>query len=201
VNVIKELTFSPDTKTLEPGDELTVRLTAKPGGSARFSIGGTVTNRSMTEQSPGVYVGSYTVKKGDSLSKAPVTATFTSNGQTVTQTAGTSVTIAAGAPVKPTVTSPQSGATVGNTVTIRGTAAPNATVRYSVKYQGVILVVPASGTITDGEVKANDKGEWVVPDVRLSTAPGLSKVTYQVAATAVGAAGEESEVATVDFKP
>jgi hypothetical protein len=69
-----------------------------------------------------------------------------------------------------------------------------------VRYQGVLIVAPTSGTISEGEVKADEKGNWSVSDVRLSAAPGLSKVSYQVTALTVGAAGEESETATVDFK-
>lgn len=199
--LIKDVTFTPDTKTLEPGDVMTVRMTAQAGGRARFSIGGAVTDRPMTEQNAGVYVGNYTVKKGDSLAQAPVSVAFTSStGRTVTQTSGQSVTIAAGAPAKPTITGPTAGAAVGDTVTITGKAAPNATVRYSLKYQGVLLILPAGGTVADGEVKANEKGEWATPAIRLSTPAGISRLTYQFEAQAVGAAGEASESATVDFK-
>src|SRR5205823_5773668 len=104
---IKSLTVSPEGKTLEPGDVLTVRMEAAPGGNARFAIGGAVTDRPLREESPGVYTGTYTVKKGDSLAKAPVTVTFTgSGGRAVTQTAAQSVTINAGTPDTPVIDSP-----------------------------------------------------------------------------------------------
>jgi hypothetical protein len=199
--LIKDIQFSPETKTLEPGDVMTVRLTAQPNGRARFSIGGAVTNRAMTEGQNGVYTGSYTVKKGDSLAQAPITVTFTSaNGRTVTQTANQAVTIAAGAPERPTITTPQAGAAVGDTVTFKGKAAPNATVRYHITYQGVLLILPAGGTIADGEVKADAQGNWTIPDVRISAPPGVSKLTYALEVQAVGASGEASEKATIQFK-
>ncbi len=200
--LITDITFNPDTKTLEPGDELTVKLTAQAGGKARFAIGGTVTDRVLTEESSGVYVGRYTVKKGDSLAQAPITVTFTSaSGKIVTQSAGQSLTIAAGAPDKPTITSPQSGASIGaDTVTLSGKAAPNATVRYHLRYQGTLFIIPASGTVTEGEVKADAKGGWSVPNIKLSSLPGVKNLTYTASIEAVGAAGEISETTSVDFQ-
>ena len=198
--LVQDLTFTPNDKPLEPGDVVEVRLMAKPGGKARFNIGGAVTDRPMREQSAGVYVGSYTVKKGDSLSEAPISATFTLNGRTVTQTAGKPVTIAAGAPVKPTILSPTPDQAVGDTVTIKGKATPNATVRYRIRYQGTIIVVSTGGTVTDGEAKADAAGNWSVAGVKLSTLPGIRSVVYTVEAEAVGAAGEVSETVSVNFK-
>jgi hypothetical protein len=200
-SLIKDLTFSPDTGTLEPGDVMTIKLTARPNGRARYSIGGAVTNRPMQEGDNGVYTASYTVKKGDSLAQAPITVTFTSaNGRTVTQTANQPVTIAAGAPATPTITAPADGAAVGNTVTFKGKSAPNTTIRYRIAYQGVLLILPAGGTIADGEVKADAQGNWTIPDVRITAPPGVSKLTYSLEVEAVGAAGEASEKATVAFK-
>jgi len=199
--LIKDLTFSPDTKTLEPGDVLTIKLTAQPNGKARYNLGGAVTDRPMREGPAGVYTASYTVKKGDSLAQAPITVAFTSaNGRSVMQTANQSVTIAAGAPEKPTILTPQADTKVGDTVTFKGKAAPNATVRYRIAYQGVLLILPAGGTVADGEVKADANGNWTIPDIRLSTPPGVSKITYTLEVAAVGAAGEASEATTVEFK-
>jgi plastocyanin len=199
-SLIKSVRFTPDTKTLEPGDVLTVTLTGKPGGNARFSIGGTVTGQTMQEGPAGTYVGTYTVKKGDSLAKAPVSAALTVNGRTVTQSAEGSLTIAAGAPDKPTITSPVANASVGDTFTLAGKAKAGATVRYTVRYTGTLIVLPVSGAIADGEVKANDKGEWSVAGLKLSVPTGVTKVAYQVAAVTVGAAGEQSEPVTVNVK-
>lgn len=198
--LVENLTFAPATGTLGPGDEMTVRLTAKPGGAAKFSIGGAVTGRPMAEESAGVYVGRYTVKKGDSLAQAPISATFTLNGRTVTQTAEQSVTIAAGAPNAPTITSPAAGAAAGNSLVLSGKAAPNATVRYHIEYAGTLIILPTRGTVADGEVKADANGNWSVPALQLSSPPGVSKLSYMATVTAVGAAGEESEPVTVEFK-
>lgn len=199
-SLVQELTYSPNDKSLEPGDVVTVRLKAKPGGRARFSIGGSVKDHAMREESAGNYVGSYTVRKGDSLSQAPITATFVLNGRTVIQTADNPVTIAAGAPDKPTILSPEAGKAAGDTVTIVGKAAPGATVRYHLKYRGTILVLSANGTVADGEVKADDKGMWKVENIRLSAPQGVRNLVYSIEAETVGAAGETSESASIEFK-
>jgi hypothetical protein len=148
-----------------------------------------------------VYTAKYTVRKGDTLAQAPISVTFTSaSGKTVTQTANQSVSIAAGAPDKPTVLTPKAGANVGNKVVVTGKAAPNATIRYHVKFQGTLLILPANGTVADGEVKANAQGEWTTPEITLSTPTGVSRLSYTVEVEAVSASGEVSEAVVVEFK-
>ena len=199
---IKSLTFTPSGKTLAPGQTITVRLAAAPGGQARFSVGGAAQDRPMREDLPGSYVGSYTIRKGDSLTKAPVTVAFTPSGSqmAVTQTASQSVTIAAGAPDTPIVDSPQEGAAVGGAVAVTGRAAPNATVRVSVAYQGRLVIIPARGTVADVEAKADAQGRWTTPEVKLSAPPGVSGLTYTLRAVTVDAEGAESDPATVRFR-
>ena len=85
-------------------------------------------------------------------------------------------------------------------MTFKGKSAPNTTIRYRIAYQGVLLILPAGGTIADGEVKADAQGNWTIPDVRITAPPGVSKLTYSLEVEAVGAAGEASEKATVAFK-
>jgi hypothetical protein len=201
--LIQQLTVTPQGKTLEPGDEVTVRVVGQPGATARFSLGGTVTDRRMREESPGVYVGTYTIRKGDTLAQAPATVTFrAANGRTVTQSAGEAVTIAAGPPEKPVISTPAADTAAGNAVVVTGKAAPGATVRYSVRYQGSLLILPLSGELADGEVKADAQGNWKTPEITLSAPAGVSKLTYTVSAVTVGAAGggAVSEPATVQFR-
>lgn len=201
-SLIQSVTLTPELKTLEPGDEVTVQATAAPGGKARFSIGGSVVNRAMREEPAGVYKGTYTIKKGDSLTQAPATVTFTSAaGKTVTQAAAQPVTIAAGAPEKPAITSPKDGGAAGESVTITGKAKPGATVRYSLRYDGTLLILPAGGTVTEGEVKADASGNWTIPAIALSAPLGITKVSYTLTAVTVGAASDQvSEAATVQFR-
>jgi hypothetical protein len=198
--LIKAVSFSPNDRALGPGDVLTVRMVGRPGGMARFSISGVVNGSAMQEQTPGNYIGSYTIKKGDSLAKSPVSVALAYNGRTVTRNADRAIDIAAGAPDRPILTSPVAGANVGDTVTLAGRARPGTTVRYTIRYSGSLLILPVSGEIADGEVKANDRGEWHIEGIRLSTPVGVSKLSYQAAVVTVGVAGEQSDPVTVDFK-
>lgn len=201
-SVIKSVAVTPNTGgTLEPGDVVSVRVQAAPGGTARFNIGGAVLNRPLQEQSPGVYTGTYTVKKGDSLAKAPVIVSYrTANGQTITQTADQSLTIAAGAPSAPVIESPQGGAAVGKSVAITGRAAPNSLVRVSIGYQGRLLILPVSATLATVEVQADANGRWSTESMNLEPPLGVTNLTYTAQAIAVGAAGEASEPVQVQFK-
>jgi hypothetical protein len=74
-------------------------------------------------------------------------------------------------------------------------------VRYSLRYEGVLLVVPAGGTIAEGEVKADAQGNWTIPEIALSAPLGVSRLSYTLTAVTVGATpGQLSEPATVEFK-
>jgi hypothetical protein len=52
------------THPLRPGDAIHVTLRGTPGGSASFDIGSDVVDQAMAQQSPGFYVGSYTIPRG-----------------------------------------------------------------------------------------------------------------------------------------
>jgi hypothetical protein len=71
---------------IEPGAELKFALTAPPGGTVDFDIPGVAQNVPMREVRPGVYEGSYTIKRLDNLAPSrPVTATLRMGDRTVTQ--------------------------------------------------------------------------------------------------------------------
>jgi hypothetical protein len=52
------------THPLRPGETIHVTLHGTPGGSATFDIGSTVVDQAMTQHSPGVYAGDYTIPRG-----------------------------------------------------------------------------------------------------------------------------------------
>jgi hypothetical protein len=52
---------------LRPGDTVHVTVHGTPGGSATFDIGSDVANQVMTQRSPGVYVGEYTIPRGSNF--------------------------------------------------------------------------------------------------------------------------------------
>ena len=59
-------------RPLAAGGTLSVTLRGTPGGTADFDIGPYVRGLSLAETQPGVYTGSYTVKRGENFADAPV---------------------------------------------------------------------------------------------------------------------------------
>lgn len=67
----------------EPGTELKFTLNGTPRGRAFFTIENIVTNRAMEEVRPGVYEGTYTIRRQDNFTPAlRVTSILQANGQT-----------------------------------------------------------------------------------------------------------------------
>jgi len=63
---IERLTMQPMGR-LEPGRELHFRLTGAPGGDAWLDIPGVISGVDLAETRPGVYEGSYTIRRRDDL--------------------------------------------------------------------------------------------------------------------------------------
>jgi hypothetical protein len=155
----------------------------------------------MPEQTPGVYIGNYRVKQGDSASRVPVTVSFKpANGPDISQVSGARITLAAGAAETPIIDRPQQGASVGKTVTISGRAAPGAIVRLKLVYQGKVLVIASTGTIFDADVKTGSDGKWSTGVVELNVPTSVSGVSFTLTAVAVDRNGKLSDTATVKFK-
>ncbi len=71
---------------LEPGAELIFSLTGVPGARAEFDIPGVVENVPMREVRPGVYEGSYTIRRMDNFAPSrPVVATLRIADRVATQ--------------------------------------------------------------------------------------------------------------------
>ncbi|MHB8174017.1 MAG: Ig-like domain-containing protein, partial [Nitrospirota bacterium] len=64
-------------KTLKPGDVLGVTVNTAPGGKAVFSIRNAARNIALTEDQPGVYKGTWTIKEGEGIFKTRVAISFT----------------------------------------------------------------------------------------------------------------------------
>lgn len=83
---------------------------------------------------------------------------------------------------------------------VEGRAAPGASVKYTLRFDATLLIVPVGGSVSEGVVKADAQGHWKTAAIPLSAPPGLSRVTYTVEAVTVGtAANETSEATTVQF--
>lgn len=189
--LVRAVTVNPTTN-LRAGQVITVTALGEPGGQASFSIEGVVTNVSMSETQPGVYVGQFTIGN-QSAQNARVLVTLNRAGQTVTVAASSRISII-GAAGTPTITSPAAGTRVGSPITIRGTAAPGSRVIVRVDYRGTMLVFQVSGTYGEVATTADASGNWQV-SVRPSTRIPDAQLTITVRAIDPG--GRESSPVTV----
>ena len=69
--VISGIDVSPQ-RPLRAGDTLTVTMHGTPGGLAGYDIGPYITNLTFTEGSPGLYTGSYQIRRGQNFANAPI---------------------------------------------------------------------------------------------------------------------------------
>jgi hypothetical protein len=72
---------------IEPGAELKFTLEAMPGAAAFVDLPGINNNVPLREVRPGVYEGSYTIRRSDNLNvRGPVVATLRAGDRTITST-------------------------------------------------------------------------------------------------------------------
>jgi hypothetical protein len=202
VKPIKKVSVAPTGNALRAGDVLTVRMEGLPGGTARFTLG-PLTDQPMQEESPGVYTGTYTAKKGDMMDRAVVTVAFTpkeTDVAKVSQSASETVTIHAGPPVAPVIDFPIEGTAVGGYVVISGRAEPGAKVRLTVKYDAKVLFSNKSAVLDNEDVDVDGDGNWKSNSITLEVPRGASNVKFTVTAVTLAVTGEISPPATVQFK-
>lgn len=192
------------------GATIVLTLNAQPGGKATASIGTLAKSIPLHEADAGVYTGEYTVKAGDSIQNAPVTARFESrDGTVVTTSLSSGLTIAAGPPPAPKILSPTDSNYVdANTpLTVQGKAAPGSTVRVTVAYESKDLggILPVTGQSASKDVVANKNGDWTAEALSLkvrSLFGGNRDTVFTITATELDAAGNPTtEAAKVTVRP
>ncbi len=197
--------LSGSDSVLLAGQPLNVTLHAQPGGAASFNVGSVASNIAMQETSPGVYTGSYLPAAGINAQSAPVVAHYTApNGSTISSTLNQTVSIDAGVPDAPTITSPSPGASVGDTVTLSGTSAPNAQLNVAITYHAKQLgFFDVNGSAAQVQATADGNGHWSTDTLHLGS-PGLfangSSVNYTATVTQSVANGQQSAAATQNFR-
>ncbi|HWP31523.1 MAG TPA: stalk domain-containing protein [Fimbriimonadales bacterium] len=184
----------------EPGDVIRTRLEAEANGSATFSIGN-IRNIPMQEIATGVYVGEYTVRKGDNLQNAIITATFKSrNGEVYTVETGSKISVDGGVPDPPTIISPTEGQKVTGNVVVRGTTAPNGRVLVHIEYETTVLgAVTLTGTLYEKVLTANARGEFATEAIDVTPLVRGSDTRYTIRAYSLNATNERSGPTTIHF--
>lgn len=102
------------SRPLREGQKLYVTLRGTPGGLAGYDIGPYVTDQQLTEGSPGIYTGVYTVPKGVNFANAPIFGHLNVRGTDAPVAVSTAtVTFATDAPAIAD-SAPDNGAAVNN---------------------------------------------------------------------------------------
>lgn len=197
-DIVQSLTHNGNER-LEPGDVFTVRLQGEPGGTATFSIGSVVTDRPMRESSPGVYVGEYTIRRGDRFVNAPVTATLTTRGgQSYNIQANQNLAFNAGVLSSPNFSNLQENQVVEGPLVITGTGEPNSRVRVRVEYEGTALgILRLTGTAYDRILVTDAQGRFTTGQINLGSAASASGTVYTIRAVPLDANGNEGQESVI----
>jgi hypothetical protein len=110
---ISAITASP-SHALRQGDTLSVTMHGTAGGQASYDIGPYIRNLSLTESSPGVYTGSYTIPRGVNFAGAPVFGRLNVRGTEAPQAESQTTVSVATEPPDIIDFAPDTGATVNN---------------------------------------------------------------------------------------
>ena len=192
---IASVTVTPSGRQLVVGDAMSVVAIGPAHGTASFAIQGLRTGIPMTESAnqPGTYVGNYQIQPGDYLARGAVVVSITaSNGQLLTATAPSPVSINASAIIPPApggapvIGSPTPGSGIRTPFTVTGTATPGALVRVEADYSGTVLLIAVRGTLGTQTVTADANGSWAAA---FTQAPPVRGVSVTISAQVVDYTG------------
>ena len=111
--VITGIDLAPEAP-LRAGEKLNVTLRGTPGGTASYDIGPYVTNLPLTEAQPGVYTGSYVVRRGQNFAGAPILGHLQAGGEQAPQAVSQSTVSVSTQPPGIVDFAPDDGAVVNN---------------------------------------------------------------------------------------
>ena len=164
----------------------------------------------MTESGkrPGLYIGSYTVQPGDSVTNGSVIITLTRrNGPSLTVTPGSDsvglwIDASPGrsptAPQVPAITRPSQGTRVATPFTVTGTALPRSRVWVTVEYAESVPGVSGLGAFDLEIVLADASGNWSTTCTKKPAVPGV-KVTI-TASVIVNGTFQDSRTTVIDVR-
>lgn len=188
--VIESVTHSATEDSLGEYEEFTVTMKAAPGYKARFLVGeDDKKNHPMVEESPGVYVGSYTVAPGDFYLGEPVIGEL-DLGQRVERKRADKPATLFGHLFRVVIFSPKSGSQTPNNFDIKGRTRPGSKVTFVPKlsFQATTRAPSTQGSGGDGsfETRADDEGYFTVNYGVPISLPNLSVVMSVFATTPKG---------------
>ena len=204
-------TNEPSGKAVGAGATVVFTLRATPGGKVTAGVGSLAKAIPLRETDPGVYVGEYTVKAGDSIENAPVTARYEArDGTVVTTSLASGLTIAAGPPPAPKIVSPADAEYVdaNQPLTVKGRASAGSTVRVVVSYESKVLggILPVNGQSATKDVITDKNGDWTAEALSLKVRSllfgGSRDTVFTITATELDVSGNPaSSEAKVTVRP
>jgi hypothetical protein len=195
-----ELRETSASGVLHPGDEINIRIVGQPSGTATWSLG-SVKDRPLREEKPGVYVASYRLRPGDDLDKSHLAASITAPGGRKTNYTFEKNATRTVIPEPPVVTYPGPKDKLADPQVIRGTAQPNSTVRLKITYTSKVLgFLGARGIAAEADVKVDKDGKWETKPLQLASVIGAQGTEYTLTVVAINSNDESSPVATLRFR-
>lgn len=208
-NAITSLTHNA-TRALAPGEELTLFMTAQPGGRASFdatSGNGNLdlgTNVQMTEiaNQPGRYRGTFRIPV-NAPRRIRITGQFVSAGGARSEMEATATVATVDAPVntKLAIQTPADEDRVTSPITIRGQAAPGAIVDIALRAEGTqFFILEYKEELGTTQVRADDNGNWQTKAIELPARRNVSDLRYIITATQTDAANQQGEPVSVTVR-
>jgi hypothetical protein len=179
---------------------LNVQVEGAPGSRVHFSVGA-IKDIPLAEQNAGLFVGNYTIRKGDDVASAPLTVTLmTPDGEKFTEASERKVRVATGPPAAPAITYPGPADRLASPLVVRGTGTANSTVLLKIEYVNRVLgVFAVRGTAAEQEIPVDSSGRWVSKPIDISSVLGGRGTEYTISAVAVTPNNERSPISTLKF--
>jgi hypothetical protein len=188
------------------GTEVLFTMQGPADGDASASILGVARDIPLRQVEPGLYKGSYMVKPGDNAAASPIVGRIkTADGRESTTILSNGISVSAGTPAAPEITTPADGSPVNGDVTVAGMAPPLSTVRVTVGYDTKAAgnLVNLSGTSATREVTADASGNWKIDNLPVGGNPMFadnSNTHYTITAETVDPNGQRSAESTVSVE-
>ncbi len=198
-SLIRSVTVNP-TRPLRAGDVLTVTMTGEAGAQAAFRIEGIGDWIPMADvqNQPGTYLGSYTVRPGDTAQNARILVRMTRGPVTNQAAASTRLTLVPTDVVPaPVISSPTPGSRVRAPIVIRGRAAPGHQVVVRLDYSAKVVVFDLRGTLGQVTTTADASGNW---SVTFNQDAPVADADITINATAIDPLSRPSQPAVVTVK-
>jgi hypothetical protein len=195
-SVNSDFTFN-GTGAVMPGQILHFTLKAAPGSQVTVHVGNRL-SVPLSETSPGVFAGDYTVRDRDFFGGDVVTATIMPpNRQQYTIQAPMAMGVSGNlspSRMAPVIASPLASQNMTNPLVVSGSTLPGATVLISVSYETALgSHTNVHGTLADVQVTADNAGNYQTQPIHIGYSGYGNNTVYRISAVTVLPDGRRSD--------